>query len=388
MKQVVGGAFSGLFDEQLEDEIVEALILESRRRFDKSPSDMETAIGQSTDRIVTLLKRLIGSRVDAFLESVTSRLLDPATNLRWNFHNNNCQTFCDSLIDQDLFGGLLSPFPSSVDTPDPLYLMSFVSRPGSYSKDPVKTKFDVPSGLTEEYLLRFRYGRHDESDIVDMLQEYWHDWGGFGGHIYENQSLFPWDCTEAFGRYPATCNDCNMAKHVWAFPFDSWSIAALHLTKDRHLYPAANPENPQPLSDAEWMQNRLAVLVAQDVLLAAATAMARTPLFHKATAWLRTQADPRRDRLKLGGIHRAQPFSHAFEHGRYHHYFVAEWAHLLPHQQIAAYELLRDGRVRMPDLPTTPRGFADDGDGGGGVGCGGCSGAGCAGGCGASCGGG
>jgi hypothetical protein len=29
----------------------------------------------------------------------------------------------------------------------------------------------VPNGLTEEYLLKFHYGRHDESDIIDTLAE-------------------------------------------------------------------------------------------------------------------------------------------------------------------------------------------------------------------------
>src|SRR5213079_2057893 len=106
------------------------------------------------------------------------------------------------------------------------------------------------------------------------------------------------------------------------------------------LYPATNAEEPRPLSDLDWMQNRLTVLLAQDVLLTAATAMAKTPAFCKATAWLHTQQDPKKDRLKLGGIHRAQPFSHCFEQGKYHHYFIAEWAHLKREHQIAAYELL------------------------------------------------
>jgi hypothetical protein len=213
MKQVVGGAFSGLSNEPLEEKIVDALLQESHRRFDISPSDEEAMLEQSTDKIVALLKRLIGPKIEVYLQNIASRLLNPGTNLHWNFHTNNCQTFCDSLLDQELFGSLLAP--SFADRGmDPLYLMSFVSRPGSYDKDPIKTKFDVPSGLTEEYLLKFRYGRHEELDVIDTLQEYWHDWGAFGGHIYKYGDVFPWDCTEAFGRYPAVCNDCSISKHV------------------------------------------------------------------------------------------------------------------------------------------------------------------------------
>jgi hypothetical protein len=386
MKQVVGGAFSGLFDEALEDEIIDALVEESKKDFQMSIDDEEKMIKKSTGRLIVLLKRLIGSRIDLYLRSVVTKLLDTQTKLKWNFRSNNCQMFCDSLLDQELFGALVSPWEMP-DSAEPLYLMSFLSRPGSYDKEPVKTKYDVPNGLIEEYLLKFRYGRHDDSDIIDTLQEYWHDWGGFGGHIYKYQDLFPWDCTEAFGRYPTKCNDCNMAKHVWAFPFDSWSIVALHLTKDRHLYPPFDADNPQPLSDLEWMENRCKVLLAQDLLLTAAAAMAKTPAFIRATEWLYNQEDPKKDRLKLGGIHRAQPFSHSFEQGKYHHYFIAEWAHLKLEDQIEAYELLRDGRVKMPDVPgKSPEHFHDDSDGGA---CGGCGiGTACAGGIGAACGGG
>ena len=73
--------------------------------------------------------------------------------------------------------------------------------------------------------------------------------------------------------------------------------------------------------------------------------MAQNPSFLKATSWLGKQADPQLDRLKLGGTHRAQPFSHYFEQSTYHYYFIAEWAHLKRTNQIAAYELLRDERM-------------------------------------------
>jgi hypothetical protein len=388
MKQVAGGAFSGLFNEALEDKIIEELLHESQLLFDRSSSEDETMLEQSLGRLIALLKGLLDPRIEIYLETVASRLLDPKTNLHWDFRTNNCQTFCDSLLDQKLFGPLLASLQSqNGEARNPLYLMSFVSRPGSYNKEPVKTKFDVPSGLIEEYLLRFRYGIHDESDIVDTLQEYWYDWGAFGGQIYKYQDLFPWDCTEAFGRYPTICNNCNIAKHTWAFPFDSWSIAALHLTKDRHLYPATDPQDPQPLSDLDWMKNRCTVLLAQDVLLTAAAAMAKIPALHQATEWLHKQANPKKDRLKLGGIHRAQPFSHYFERGKYHHYFVAEWAHLKREDQIIAYKRLRDGKVRMLDVPGTySSGFGDEDNDD--RGCGGCEGSACAGGCAASCGGG
>jgi hypothetical protein len=41
------------------------------------------------------------------------------------------------------------------------------------------------------------------------------------GLVYPYQDLFPWDCTEAYNRYPAKCGKCNTSNHVLAFPFDS-----------------------------------------------------------------------------------------------------------------------------------------------------------------------
>ena len=74
------------------------------------------------------------------------------------------------------------------------------------------------------------------------------------------------------------------------------------------------------------MRNRLTVLEAHDALLAATTAMYRSRSFREATDWLHSVPHERVDRFKLGGIHRAQPFSHEFEKGRYHEYMLADWA--------------------------------------------------------------
>ena len=81
-----------------------------------------------------------------------------------------------------------------------------------------------------------------------------------------------------FGRYPVPCGDCNFAKHVWAFPFDSWSIVSLHLTRDRCNYP---PGDKTPMTDTVWIRNRLLVLSAQEKLTLAAVGMARNASFRK-----------------------------------------------------------------------------------------------------------
>ncbi|TGJ84461.1 hypothetical protein E0Z10_g4333 [Xylaria hypoxylon] len=353
MKQVIGSPFTSLEskDISLENSIIDKLISASHISFDDpglSRQDYQKWMDKLILPIMADLKNLIKPRLHIYIHSITSRLLDAQTKLRWSPVSNNCQNFCDSILDLSIFGSLIASKYNH--TQSPLYLISFACRPAGYNKPKIKSKFDVPQGLTEEYLLRFRYGRHDDSDIIDTLQEYWYDWGAFGKPLYRYQDLFPWDCTEAFGRYPMTCGDCNLSKHVWAFPFDSWSIIALHLTRDSSEYPLSNAQRSTIISDVDWMKNRLLVLTAQDKLATAATEMAKNAVFQKSTAWLHKQPEPALDRLKLGGIHRAQPFSHYYDQGKYHHYFTASWAHLKLEDQVTEYELLRDGRVKLPDV--------------------------------------
>ena len=366
MKQVVGIPFSGLLDQDLERNIIFELVHSSAQESvdpGLHATNQRGFIDNSLTRLVTLVKALISSRVKAYLQSITALLLSPSTNLEWSATSNNCQNFCDSLINLETFGEFIplqSPLSTRIPPGQilPLYLMSFVSRSTDYINPPPKSKFDVPGGLTEEYLFGFNDGRHDESDIIDSLQGYWHDWGAFEGNLYKYQDLFPWDCTEAFDRHSVPCNECNLAKHVWAFPFDSWSIASLHLTRDKYLYSPTSSGTPHELSDEDWMRNRLQVLIAQDSLFSAAAAMVKSEPFLRATSWLNTQSDPTLDRLKLGGIHRAQPFSHDFDKKRaYKHLLIAEWAHLEPPERISVYETLRHERMIAPDFKPLPGQF-------------------------------
>ncbi|KAI4252164.1 MAG: hypothetical protein L6R42_008087 [Xanthoria sp. 1 TBL-2021] len=132
----------------------------------------------------------------------------------------------------------------------------------------------------------------------------------------------------------------------------------LHLARRRSFYP---PETAgaRSLANEGWMRNRLTVLLAHDALLAATSAMYRSTLLRTATDWLHTHPHERVDRLKLGGIHRAQPFSHEFDKGRYHEYMLADWALLLKEQQIERYEYLRRRRVLLPDVVLTRGGDID-----------------------------
>ena len=93
------------------------------------------------------------------------------------------------------------------------------------------------------------------------------------------------------------------------------------------------------------------MLLAQDVLHKAARVMASSPMLQQSTAWLTDHPDVQMDRLELGRIHRAQPFSHQYEEGQYHEYFVAHWAHLRWQDQIDEYEGIRETRRALSDVP-------------------------------------
>ncbi|KAJ5341922.1 hypothetical protein N7541_011046 [Penicillium brevicompactum] len=176
LKQVVGAPFTGILAPDAENAIVELIVAASTRPFDDPglpTSDQRKILDSSIGKILEKLQPFLKARVDVYLRSIVNRLLDANIPLTWNARTNNCQSFCNSLLDQDLFGPLVNgPTDLHIDI-TPLYTMSFVCPQEGYMRNSVKTKYDVPSGLTEEYLLRFHFGRHDDADIIDSLQEYW-----------------------------------------------------------------------------------------------------------------------------------------------------------------------------------------------------------------------
>ncbi|GFG23354.1 hypothetical protein IFM61606_03233 [Aspergillus udagawae] len=338
LKQVVGTPFTGWPLSAAEEEIIELLVKASRDSTEATRQELH-------DRV----KAYLSPWVSVYFKSIVGKLLSSKATLAWDGLTNNCQQFCDSLIDWQDFGSLLAQSSitgSDKDRPQPLYRMSFVCRRRA-TQDPFQhpdTIINVPYGLTEEYIRRFHFGCYAGPDLIDSLHEYWFDWGGFNRHLYPNQTLFPWDCTEALHRYPVKCGACTLSKHVWAFPFDSWSIISLHLSRDKFTYAPSEPD-PTPTREASWINNRLTLLAALDSLSAGATAMSQSQQFK---LWLQPQSSPSADRIKLGGINRAQPCSHALEHRTHDDLFVARWASNYQ-SSIKIYETMRDKRY----LPRT-----------------------------------
>ncbi|PLB45995.1 hypothetical protein P170DRAFT_458193 [Aspergillus steynii IBT 23096] len=314
MKQVVGVPFSGLADsEQSREKKIIKLVIEASQ----SPTALETDTQQELDsrisRILEQLQHLLAPRVKTYLSSITSQLLTSTTTLTWNPVTNNCT---------------LTPAP--------------------------KSKYDIPPGHIDEYLTHT-----PSSDLIDTLTQYSTDWASFPQPLYPHQELFPWDCTEGYARCPTPCGSCNLAKHVWAFPFDSWSLVSMHLGRERCLYPN---QDKQTLS---WLQNRLSILTASWLLTRTATSMARSSTFVNSPLWI--HQPPRSSspsspsihsipRVKTGGVHRAQPNSHSFELGTNAHFFLATWAGKSAYEQRSAYEKVRGERMRMQDVLSRTRG--------------------------------
>ena len=189
LKQTVGDPFQGLSKPDLESDIIRSLVSASERYKDdpRQPAATRTQnLKKEVENIENLLKRLLDPRVTYFIKEIAERLLDPRTKLTWSLTGNNCQNFCNAMLPWEKVGSFLGPSATSDGIP---YLMSFVTRPGSYRREKVVSKFDVPNGLTEEYLLKFRHGRHDDSDLVDTLQEYWHDWGSSSSAAFRSATV-------------------------------------------------------------------------------------------------------------------------------------------------------------------------------------------------------
>ncbi|KAK7444612.1 hypothetical protein Landi51_08424 [Colletotrichum acutatum] len=397
MKQIVGSPFWSLREE---DRIAETEIIKDVAKASLAYIDI---LGEESKRhrqnkskarkeILRKLHKLLDERVEIYLHSIVNKLFDRSLPL-----------------DRNAFGSFMV-YPRHCEekkhdgqASQVLYLMSFVSRIGCHDGF---TRRVIPSSRatsanshTEEFLLRFRrFAHHNDTDIFDSLIEYWTDWGGFRAPIFRHQGLFPWDCTEARtlkeeADHPqAKCGDCSLAKHLWAFPFDAWSVAQLHLLKEHRFYapvPAIGGDNQTVLSDKDWEDNRFGVLEALHVLGSMAVAMHRSQVFQDRCRWnfkarglpfentpadqtifhkgrvttLRQHIKKRvgrlvvqpngpliiHDRIKLAGIHRAQPMSYLYEHGMHHDCTLADWADLNHNGQVAAYTALRDFRSQHVD---------------------------------------
>ncbi|UQC73929.1 uncharacterized protein CLUP02_00576 [Colletotrichum lupini] len=311
MKQIVGSPFWSLREE---DRDAEAEIIKDVAKASLDyigvlhvgkGSKHEQKKSKARKKILEKLRTLLHERVELYIHSIVNKLFDESLPLEWNMGSNNCQNFCDALIDRNVFGSFMvyhrhcKEKKHNGQASQVQYLMSFVSRIGCHDgltrRVAPSSKATSANGHTEEFLLRFRrFAHHNDTDIVDSLVEYWTDWGGFRAPIFRHQGLFPWDCTEARtlkeeADHPQKkCGDCSLAKHLWAFPFDAWSVAQFHLLRERRFYapsPVTGKDNQIQMADHDWEENRHRVLEAFQVLGSMGVAMHRSQVFRDRCRW-------------------------------------------------------------------------------------------------------
>ena len=101
MKQIVGGAFCGLSQATLEDNIV-ALLLQESAAFTDDPrasrAHNAAKLESVVERILHEVRSLLSDRVDCFLGILAENIFLRRTRLKWNLLTNNCQDFCNSLL--------------------------------------------------------------------------------------------------------------------------------------------------------------------------------------------------------------------------------------------------------------------------------------------------
>jgi len=269
LMRVMGGLFSGHNPNwrRMEHKIVETLIFESgryRERPAKSREFNERSLREAAFRIVTVIKEAVGDEVSTYLRHFSSRLSNPRTDLKVDALKvtNNCQTFCRNLLvgPDPLFTSILSRARPLDDTNNiaPRYMLSFTTdRIGSlYDSEAFQT---TPSAA---YLREF----HTGEDIL----EYFDTWP----HIPRTNAcaqILCWPCLSESG--------CSIARHMWQMPHETTSVIAFHTMRNRadyrHAYRTTDPKEDEPrqLTDAEWFQNRLRVLLALDTFLVSAGAV-------------------------------------------------------------------------------------------------------------------
>lgn len=263
MAQVIGGLFSGHMPKwaEAEDAVIKALMTESAQyeeKRTKSRSFNESRLRSAASRVADVLKSSFATEVSAYIRYFSSKLIEPAMDLRWNRLSNNCQIFCKKLIvDGGAFDTIL-PKARPLDIADgssPRYLVSFASEKFGSQYDSLRYH-TTPSSA---YLAEF----HTGEDII----EYFDTWP----HIPKEKlcaRLLCWPCQND--------TDCSIAQHMWQFPHETISLMQMHILRNRtlysHNYQTMDPLENEPnlLTDEDWFRNRLSVLLGLDTFLGAA----------------------------------------------------------------------------------------------------------------------
>src|ERR1700733_7713215 len=108
MKQVVSGLFSGLNCDSRESDIINLLVQETRSiKVEQTWIPAEPQILKAAQKLTQELKNKFGRLVECNLTVIVDRLLDQTLKLGFHHKTNNCQFFCENILDKTRFQNFL-----------------------------------------------------------------------------------------------------------------------------------------------------------------------------------------------------------------------------------------------------------------------------------------
>jgi hypothetical protein len=271
IKQVLGGMFSGYYAqyEAFEPLLVQMMLAGARKWQEHSLRTREAnhkSLLKMAQNLIKVLKFMMEDQVKVYLQAFTHVLFDQNTDLHWSKYSNNCQSFCDAVLHQTAFATL---FPRR----EQLYR---VASPGGPKLDYImsfRTELQLGNMLEQSRLsigplTTFFKQLHNPTNVLNAAEDSVAQ--GADGNPSICTKLLAWNCQS---------DDCNLASHVWTNPAEFSSILQMHLLVDKSHYvqqPESEDGNPIPLTEIQWMQNRISVLQGIDSFVSSAAGIARS----------------------------------------------------------------------------------------------------------------
>jgi len=219
---------------------------------------------KSAHTIVDVLKLMIDDRVKVYLRAFAKALFAKEADLRWARFTNNCQSFCDMVLQQPCFATVfpercqLARFSATKEVKLD-YLLSFRTENGL--GDAL-----LASKTSCGPLATFFKQLHSPDDVLNAQADM----------VQQNAAGNPLDCAKLLA-WPCQSEECCLTDHIWTNPAEFSSILQMHLLVDRghYLQEIQAEREPEPLTDVQWAENRIAVLQGIDTLISSGGAVSR-----------------------------------------------------------------------------------------------------------------
>ncbi|KAL4741115.1 hypothetical protein BDV11DRAFT_168476 [Aspergillus similis] len=288
-KQLSGGLFTNYNSSRpdwtaAEDELV-ALFLRIARiwRNGKSPvayeADNKSLLRECAAHLTDRMQCFFSAEIDPHLILLAQKL-GKTQKLGYSRMNNNCQDFCNGLLNYEsyyhpLFDYIypfipvaLSPdIKKKVDEGCVSYLQSFV-RPLRYPIPGSSSRAMLGSALT----MYSSYAQND-ADLIDHVYSarfFLRNKRGGDPYLLKDEEM---SCSDRFAasnlpssRLPPNADrQCTLADHLLDYPVDNLSVLQTHLHRQRRYYVDCDSDNdPQDLlinlPSSIWVSNRLQIL--------------------------------------------------------------------------------------------------------------------------------